>query len=221
MMLTDFAPLATKFGTNEPYEREYEGWILREIEDYFRELGLRFECMIVSTGAEKQTGLDAFMRLGGKYFGLQFKRPYLVKPRNSNNGLRWEITHPQFSRIEQRPAIFYALPSFVNRDLRRVSLSHVFFWRHNLKDGERLYLTTSQNYLYYFAGADIKKRDLDPSDPLKTAKPTYGYRWGRFSEGLLSCTLGAVDDSAVEQFKATLDEIQGTLVVARLTPISD
>lgn len=211
-------PFTTTFGKAVPFEREYEGWVMKSIEDYFRELGLEFSYMAVPSSVEKAEGLDEFIKLGGKYFGLQFKRPSLTSSPlyRAHKRLEWKISKRsgQHKKIMERSHIFYALPTFLNRDLRGVSLSHVFFWREGLKDGERLFYSPNREKLLYpipSISRVSKSIFLDESDqrvlhqirePIKVQS---AFRWGRFAEGLLNCSIGMrTDDESLGLFEESL-----------------
>lgn len=66
------------------------------------------------------------MEFRSKFFGLQFKRSY-----PAGNEAQWNIdaTSPQHINVCAAPEIFYALPSYINRDLRLTALHHCLFWR--------------------------------------------------------------------------------------------
>jgi hypothetical protein len=109
-----------------PLEREHEGWAIRGIDDYAEASGLNVQSYAVSPYDEIDWPADEALTFRSKFFGLQFKRPYL------HGGLvRWEIkpASHQFQRICANPEIFYALPTFTNRALRRNALDHCLFWR--------------------------------------------------------------------------------------------
>lgn len=237
MSLTDFSPYHTTFAADRPYEREYEGWITRGMEDYFRELGLEFECMVVSPSVEKKEALDQFCRFKGKYFGLQIKRPQSWRV-GAGNGLLWPINKPlgQHKKLADRKDIFYALPTTLNRALRRVVLQHVLFWRPGLEDGERLFVNPSKSRVHYPEGTSTNSNLSEAQQRAafrlsNKATTSHAYRWGRFVERLLDCRLGATELGDIDQFKAaiaTLMEappnnevpIRLTMIVVRIGPLS-
>ena len=109
-----------------PLEREHEGWVIRGIEDYARELGLGLKVCSVSPMDENTWPADEVLMFRSKLFGLQFKRSYL-----GAGEVKWEIdpSSDQYTKICAAKEIFYALPSYTNRALRRTALHHCLFWR--------------------------------------------------------------------------------------------
>lgn len=118
-----------------PMEREFEAWIVREIEDYYLAIGLK--ACVHAVSYEKTVPADEMVKAYDKIFGLQFKRSKYDK---KNKSVYWELNtrSDQMSRVKACKYIYYALPCFFNRDFARVSLSHVLFWRPEFADGERL-----------------------------------------------------------------------------------
>lgn len=97
------------------------------MEDYFRHLGVEVEVFAVSPQDEQEVGVDEQVVFHGKVVGFQFKRPH---PKGSHDVV-WEVGQPdhQFRKIRSDPELFYALPTFLNRDAHRESLYHCLFWR--------------------------------------------------------------------------------------------
>lgn len=202
-MFNSHRPFECQPQPDEPLEREYEGWITRGMEDYFRELGFDLQCVAAGRLRESESGIDEFCSLPGKYFGLQFKRPR----RRSNESVEWDLASYQTGLIMAQPQMWYALPVVLNRNLRRVSLHHVLFWRPDVKDGERIYSTSSGAvYVHSKAeGNDAFNSNLSPrvqrpllGEQSRDYDVSHAYRWGRFSEGLLQCSVGAVNPSRLD-----------------------
>ena len=126
-----------------PLEREFEGWVMRELEDYYSSLGI--EAMTHAVGYEASFAADEFVNLNEKIFALQFKRPQFDK---TSGGIYWQIqtSSDQFSRVKKEPSIYYALPCFFSRDLSRVSLQHILFWRQEFTDGELLFSSVTHDH---------------------------------------------------------------------------
>ncbi|MGH7140085.1 MAG: hypothetical protein ACREHD_30470 [Pirellulales bacterium] len=170
-----------------PQEREYEGWLAREIEDYFLALGQTVYVFVISQHREKDDPADIwfeFQNKGaeGKLIGLQLKRPYLLNhKRPPFEQLYWEFDDPpgQLEKVKASDEIFYCLPTFLNRAYRRISLHHCIFWRPDESDRPTSgwYDERPKN-----ASMKIKKRN-------KT-KLGSEERWGRFVEGITRCTHG-------------------------------
>lgn len=116
-----------------PLEREFEGWAIRAIEDYLDALSIGYDVVAVSGQDEADWPSDVSLRVTGKVLGLQFKRP------RSGSTITWRLDRPpdQYEKVKARKEIFYALPAFVDRSLRRVSLHHIYFWRPGLRMAER------------------------------------------------------------------------------------
>ena len=227
-MFTKYRPFEYRPPHIETTEREYEGWIIRGMEDYFRELGIELECVAAGRLQEDRTGVDEFCGIPGKYFALQFKRP----ERRSDRAINWSLGK-QISRIRQSNAIFYVLPTFLNRNLRRVALHHAFFWHPDMLDGERIFVTKSVAAYVHSAQntngpnqsnlTEWEQRELlgRRSEIFVTA---HAYRWGRFAEGLLSCSIGQLVETAAQgrAFRRQIDRLlpssgdAPSLVLARI-----
>jgi hypothetical protein len=115
-----------------PLEREYEGWIARGIEDHFATLGTGVHVVVISPRDESNWPADlAFDFATGKVLGLQLKRPYVHGGVKSFDRLFWGFDDPrdQMQNVKDHPEIFYCLPTFIDREYRRVALHHCVFWR--------------------------------------------------------------------------------------------
>ena len=115
-----------------PFEREYEGWLAREIEDYYAVLGHSIHVIVVSPRFEAKWPADLSFDFDGKLIGLQLKRPYMFNKQNKSfSQLYWKFDDPinQLKRVQDNSEIYYCLPTFINREYRRVSLHHCLFWR--------------------------------------------------------------------------------------------
>lgn len=116
-----------------PLEREFEGWIISNIERYFETLGIKYYIRALSPNEENNIGVDEFLNFPSsfKLIGLQFKRPYFNKNKQSLDNLNWKINPPsaQFEKISKISSLYYCLPIFSNRYLRKEALSYCCFWR--------------------------------------------------------------------------------------------
>ncbi|AVS80760.1 hypothetical protein C8244_06965 [Paracidovorax avenae] len=156
-----------------PLEREHEGWAIRGIEDYAEASGLKVQSYAVSPADEIDWPADEALTFRSKFFGLQFKRPYL------HSGLvRWEIKPAslQFQRICANPEIFYALPTFTNRALRRNALQHCLFWR-------------PCPCCCDSTAASLLNSTWQDQDDLVSCGCMVPMRWGDFVESLYRCEL--------------------------------
>lgn len=118
-----------------PLEREFEGWIISNIERYFETRGIKYYIRALMQEEEKEIGADEFLYFSDsfKIFGLQFKRPYINKNKTSWESLYWNLNNPpnQFLKVVTTPNLYYCLPAFTNRDFRKEALSHCYFWKPN------------------------------------------------------------------------------------------
>lgn len=114
-----------------PLEREFESWIVRDIEDYFLSIGRRVFVWAVSPFLESIWPADEVLLLSGKLIGLQFKQAQLKSGLLAFDRITWSLKDPpgQYELLSRRNEIFYALPTFINRIWARTSLSHCLFWR--------------------------------------------------------------------------------------------
>jgi hypothetical protein len=163
-----------------PFEREHEGWAIRGIEDYAAAAGLRVRVCAVSPKREKQWPADEALTFRSKFFGLQFKRPEF-----KSGQLVWEIKPAslQYARICAAPEIFYALPMFTNRDLRRVALDHCVFWR-------PCQVCSRRGAVCY-----LPARRWQTMEGLKGCECIGPMRWGDFVEALYRCELVVAYDA--------------------------
>jgi hypothetical protein len=182
---------------SHPLEREYEGWIVRCIEDYFAEAGVGAAVWAVSSGEEMHWPADLKINTSFplKLFGVQVKRPYLkypVSPLDPFNNLYWDLAHPAPQRqlVLATPNIYYCLPCFVNRNYRRVALPHCVFWR-----------PTS-------SPVPSKVWHSDPHGKVRVADEM---RWGRLIERLMRCEIGhlALNNSGADDFFESLWQFSG------------
>ncbi|MBO0698360.1 MAG: hypothetical protein J2P46_08205 [Zavarzinella sp.] len=115
-----------------PLEREFEGWVTRGIEDYFRGVGRRAYVIGIGSRTEKVWPADQAVGVAGKVFGIQMKRARLSSGKAVGpQRLHWKVDSPanQFQFVKQRPEIVYGLPTFADRRLNREALDHCVFWR--------------------------------------------------------------------------------------------
>ena len=168
-----------------PLEREFEAWIVREIEDYFQEVGLSVLVWAVSPTFEKTWPADEVIGVTGKLIGLQFKQAQLTTGTLNFDRLKWSLREPkgQYELVQQRSEIFYALPTFINRTWARGSLNHCLFWRPPTG-------VVDYNAWYANPGATTPHRELVRSDG--------SMRWGELVESVARCHIGLRFD---ERFK--------------------
>jgi len=119
-----------------PLEREYEGWIIANIENYFETLGIRYFIRALSPNEEKNFPADELLQFPNsfKLIGIQMKRPKFRQNQNNPkkwSDLIWEFYNPshQYPEILNNKNIYYCLPAFTNRAFRKNALSHCYFWR--------------------------------------------------------------------------------------------
>lgn len=168
--------LQRRFGL--PLEREYEAWIVRQIEAYFKVLGIEIVVFAVSPEDEKTWPADEVVAHKGKLVGLQFKRAHLSSPSATPNnfpGLFWDLSSPtgQLQLVANHTEIFYCLPTFVNREVRPRALHHCLFWRPD---------DDSHKQAWYC--------NHDPRVRTKHNCIADAKRWGRFVELFLECNVG-------------------------------
>lgn len=160
----------------QPIEREYESWIIQEIENYFKSLGSNIVIFAISPQLENYYPADMQLSCPGLVVGLQFKRPMIDKNKGSLNDLYWSLGTPkgQFYNVFFNKEIYYCLPTFFNRDLKHQSLHHCLFWRPDIDTIlQRLNSYNSSLRAKY----DEKYNDRTLFTNLKTA-----HRWGYFLE---------------------------------------
>lgn len=166
-----------KIKYRHPLEREYEGWIISGIEEYFETIGKQFRIFAISPIEEKSWPLDEVVSFDYKLIGLQLKR-LLVGPGNKidSSRLNWDLSNKiQFDQIKVSPNIYFCLPTFLNRDFKKVALHHTIFWRPEDKD-------THTNYWY-----DNPRAKGEGNQSINDR----GIRWGGFIEKVLACEIGA------------------------------
>lgn len=207
-------PLQTKFST--PLEREYEAWIMQGIEDYFASFGEKVAVWAVSPNEEVSWPADQNMIIGKKLIGLQLKKVDLKISSGDElkfGRLNWRFHSPtgQYELIEKFPEIFYCLPTFINRDLKKHALHHCLFWRP----------TQEVNKNAWF---DNENASTPYNSIARSA------RWGFFLESIMDCTVGkkVSNFSDAENYvKAVRDAMKGELPekdepeVEQFTTLSD
>ena len=75
--------LQKKFGI--PLEREYEGWIVEQIEQYFRAINRQVSIFAVSPKLESNYPADEVVAINSKLVGLQFKRPHMSSKKGDHD----------------------------------------------------------------------------------------------------------------------------------------
>jgi hypothetical protein len=174
--------LSTK--VTHPLEREYEGWLAREIEDHFAVLGHAIHVIVVSPRVEKKWPADLRFDFDGKLVGLQLKRPYLFNKHNKSfSQLYWKFDNPinQLEKVQNNSEIYYCLPTFINREYRRVSLHHCLFWRPQ---------KSMKPKRGWYRNIPAKVKNKHPADNIINLHKRP--RWGLFFERIHSCSLGKV-----------------------------
>tara|TARA_R110002110_G_scaffold414951_1_gene646856 strand:+ start:154686 stop:155354 length:669 start_codon:yes stop_codon:yes gene_type:complete len=168
-------PLDIKYSI--PLEREYESWIAEGIEKYFENIGIKVDIWAVSPSVEKKWPSDEQMIVNGKLIGLQVKRAHYshtVSDPKKFGKLHWLFSNPkgQYDLVKCFPEIYYCLPTFLNRGIKKEALSHCLFWRpEGGVDNSRAW------YDNPLAGKPFNKICNAP-------------RWGKFLEGIYDCTVG-------------------------------
>lgn len=163
-----------------PLEREYEAWIVHQIDRYFRRLSVSVITFAVSPDDESTWPADEVVDVQGKIVGLQFKRPTL-SPRTTHSSpnefsrLLWDFSKPhrQLQRVVANAEIFYCLPTFMNRDVRPYALHHCLFWRPDDESDHRAWYENTNS-----------------SVSTKYTKICDAPRWGLFAERFIRCTIG-------------------------------
>lgn len=167
-----------------PLEREYEAWIVCEIESYFKAIGIVCDIWAISPKLEKTWPADEKFGFDGKVIGLQFKRPKLANLKKKNpivsyDRLRWSLSTPkgQFQVILGTSDIYYCLPTFINREYRSNALDHCLFWHPNSKP---------KSFEFWYDNSSIK---TSITNQLMSKSPDV-MRWGHFVEQFSSCKIG-------------------------------
>lgn len=116
---------------SQPLEREYEAWVMAQVEATLEQLGFEYRAAAVSPWDEASWPADEELGFGGKFVGLQFKRPDEKRLSDGRTVAKWDLRQPrgQLVRIKVIPEIYYALPTFLTRDFRRAALASCYFWR--------------------------------------------------------------------------------------------
>jgi hypothetical protein len=205
-------PILQRYLTS-PIEREYEAWIVREIEDYFRSIGRPAIVWAVSPLDEATWPADVHLLAEGKVIGLQFKKLTLERSSPGQDPdysrVKWILNDPtpQFGLVQQHSEIFYCFPTFVHRDWSRAALHHCIFWRPDHR--------VNHNVWY------DNPRARTPYN--RVAVDGTSYRWGHFVEQIFSCSIGwRVDDPTppstyLGRLKSTLQELYSAQGDRRVT----
>jgi hypothetical protein len=153
-----------------PLEREFEAWLVRGIEDYFREVGVPATILAVSPHLERHWPADESLAVGGKVVGLQVKRPRAASSPQAD--VSWNLSNPPHQRdyIKARPELLYALPAFRDAALRRAALYHFYFWRPGKWPRSNMSNNISAEWV----------RGL-----------THAWEWGGFVRRIMDCKIGA------------------------------
>src|ERR1700728_4044398 len=89
-----------------PLEREYEGWVVRCIEDYFAAGRREPHVLALGQGPERCWNADELLNAEGKIVGLQFKRAELVPQAQGENvapeHLFWDLPSAQLKWIVEK-----------------------------------------------------------------------------------------------------------------------
>lgn len=189
-------PLDIKFSS--PLEREYEAWIIQGIEDYFHSIGKTVAIWAVSPDEEVNWPADEHLVVGKKLIGLQLKKVEYKdnKKRPKDFGrLNWKFHNPlgQYDLVVKFPEIFYCLPTFVNRDLRRQAIHHCLFWRPKTGDKHDL------NAWYNNASARTPHKSIGNAP-----------RWGLFIEKVIGCSVGKKIET-IKDAKAYVNSIRESM----------
>lgn len=185
-----------------PLEREFEGWIMWQLQDYLQLAGIRSSVWAISPRVESTWPADEAVVLSGKIIGLQFKRPELANPLQGVqvphfNRLHWNVgaDRAQFALVKKSDEIFYCLPTFTNRDRRHESLHHCLFWRPTNKMGP---------VPIWYANPQV------PGWSGSIEKHYSSLRWGAFFERLQQCEIGyRLPSGVVGNFNERLREQVG------------
>ena len=166
----DFLPVTQTI----PIEREYEGWLTRGIEDYFRELSVPAQVFAVLPRYERTWPADEAIDVNGKVLGIQVKRPVLDHPAGPNDfaRLKWSLAQPrhQLNLVFNHREILFCLPTFTNRDCRREALQHAVFLTPIDSTSSSVWYDNSRAHSY----------------PNASESP----RWGLVAEGFMRCSIG-------------------------------
>ncbi|TFZ00664.1 hypothetical protein EZ313_19630 [Ramlibacter henchirensis] len=172
-----------------PLEREYEGWVVRGIQDYFEHRGQKVVIFAFSPLLEKDYPADEIMKLpaGYKGFGLQFKRPSSF----ATDSVRWAVDATQHKSIASGKSIFYALPTFANRDVYKEALQHCLFFHPTITSpwlGEPLEIFLDPKGNVTSLRLKQSKAAIGGGEELHGAG--FALRWGAFIEIAERCHIG-------------------------------
>lgn len=199
-------PLAVSYTV--PLEREYEAWCVAAMERYFENTGISYHLWAVSPATERTWPADEALSVGMKLIGFQFKQAHLAPLKKGQttiayDRLCWHLHQPagQMALVRSHSEIFYALPTFTNRQLRRCALNHCLFWRPPNADANVWYDNTDP-------------RVRTPNNKL-TRDPA-ARRWGGLMEAVLGCWEGSTIEHATtissisERYLLALEEAVGS-----------
>ncbi|WP_411954006.1 hypothetical protein ACKXGF_12310 [Alkalibacillus sp. S2W] len=185
----------TNIHISHPFEREYEAWVVSEIEKYFLSHGMNIEICAVSPKDEKTWPSDEYFSLSGQLIGLQFKRPYL----NNLNKIYWDLKErTQFELIKSSSEIYYALPTFINRTWKKEALHHCIFWTPKKTDA-----SSKLKAWYDHSRAQTKYKYLNKCED--------AFRWGTFIELIKEREIGypiTASTSIRNYFKTLFSDIE-------------
>jgi hypothetical protein len=168
-----------KIKYSSPIEREFESWIVQDIENYFARINKKVAIFAVSPSDEKDFPADEVIAYDSKVIGLQFKKANLSDKRTGQTSpnltnLNWELRDShQFFNIKNNSLIYFCLPTFINRDYKSVALDHCIFWRPD---------QNAQATTYWYDNSLVKNGNGNVN--------AEGLRWGFFIEKLYSCEIG-------------------------------
>lgn len=143
---------------------------------------------------------DENLLIGKKLVGLQLKKVQFQdngkRPKEFGR-LTWKFHNPkgQFDLVKKFPEIFYCLPTFVNRDLRKQAIHHSLFWRPKLCDKRDLNAWYNNN----------SSQTKTPHNSIYQAP-----RWGLFIEQLIGCSVGKKIDS-IQEMKTYMKDVQSNM----------
>ncbi len=197
---------------NIPLEREYEGWLATEIENYFNSIGLACDVIAVSPDVESIFPADEFYLYRGKLVGLQIKR---VNHNSNIQDLKWKFSKKQHDlMLKEGFPIYYALPTFFNREIKKEALHHFVFYKATESFADE-YKTV--NYI-----------DEGFSESISIDKKKHSIcRWGKFSEMVFNCSIGkkiSFSDPSTKldiKLNKILNEPNGKELLKRILSIKD
>lgn len=176
---------------------------------YFEALGQTAHVWAVDPVTEGTWPADEHAWIGGKIIGFQLKRPELGPPpqghlRPEFSRLFWDCGNRakfEFIRDQDERVIWYVLPTFTNRRLRKAALHHCIFWTPKPKEepGTRWYTTPT-----------VQRRGRPRQDHPTIERHPISYRWGNFLEMVQQCSFGHVVEEG-EQAGGYISEIKEQL----------